>query len=244
MKFADQVRQFVAEHPGCTNAEIAKALNTTSKQVASFTSFMSIKAATPTLRRESIKMSITNTPTFGFWLSTDQAPSQEKPLERAVQSPQSKKSTLDTLVDQLASQLVSQLVGKVKSRLVKELERLIPTPQVEDTVDVKPLLDRLALPAPTVEKKDRLPRVGVVGLMPQQAGELSREFGEVMDLRFVSHEVHEMKSLKNCDVIFLHVKHMKHAHSQYLATFGVPMHNVNGGVSAMRQALLSHYAEV
>lgn len=245
MTLADKIRQYVETNPGATNQQIAKALGITTPNAGGNTNYMAVRAAKPTLDRREVRRTISNKPVYGYWpIATKQEDVPEvkhpSPEKRVMKKPS---STLEQLVDQLASQLVMQVVSKVKVRLTSELEAMIPA-SLPTPPDLAPLIQRLSAPQDVHSEKIRLPRVGVVGLMPVQAGELTTEFSDALDLRFATADrTSDLAALKGCDVIFLHTRHMSHAADQYLRTFGVELRRVTGGVSKLKDELTAFFVK-
>jgi hypothetical protein len=247
MTLAEQIRQYLAENPGVTNTHLAEVFGVNRNNVAAITNYAAVRAITPTMERREIGRTITKQPIYGYWVVGDKtAPKakQEAPfVEERVPSTK-KPSTLDQLVDQIAAQLAKQVVNKVKTRLARELEAMLPAPQHDQEPDIAPLIERLSLPAHVDVGVKRLPRVGIVGLMPVQAGELTSEFADALDLRFANTDkTANLAALKGCDVIFLHTRHMSHAADQYLKTLGVELRRVTGGVSKMRDELTNYFVK-
>jgi hypothetical protein len=136
------------------------------------------------------------------------------------------------------------VVNKVKTRLARELEALLPPPKPDQEPDIAPLIARLNAPVQVEAEVQRMPRVGVVGLLPVQAGELTSEFADALDLRFANTDkTANLAALKGCDVIFLHTRHMSHAADQYLKTLGVELRRVTGGVSKLRDELTNYFVK-
>jgi predicted transcriptional regulator len=256
MTKTSKILAFVQERGQAAASEVAAALGIEAKQASSILLQMMRRGV---VNRSISRMSASNTPVYMYTCSKDPVVSSLAPVvsvdtpqvhdEVAVAVPKPKRNKaagLDVLVDHIAAMVAKQLANKIKTRLVRELENMMP---VEDdvAVDLTPLMDKLAAHPPKAEAATRKPVVGVAGLLPVQAGELSVEFGECMDLRFWDSDqpLDKLKALaKGCDVVFLHTRHAKHSHDQYLVVNGANIQRVTGGLSNMRDAMTKYFVEV
>lgn len=100
-------------------------------------------------------------------------------IEKVLQSsPIGKPATpepldFNTVVANLVDALTNAVVAQLHTRLASRIQELLPTVH---RVIHPPLYDA-AVPV-------RLPKILIVGLLPQQAGMIAQEFGEAYDLRF------------------------------------------------------------
>lgn len=246
MTKAEQIREYIAANPGVTNRQIAFAFGLTVGNIGGITNYMAVRAAKPTLERREVGRTITNQPIYAYWpvaVKQEVTPKAKDSFVEKRVSEKKKPSTIEQLVDQIAAQLAQQVVSKVKVRLTRELEALIPAVTPAEP-DLAPLIQRLSAPQVVQCEKARLPRVGVVGLLPVQAGELTNEFADALDLRFATADrTADLAALKGCDVIFLHTRHLSHAADQYLKTFGVELRRVTGGVSKLKDELTAYFVK-
>ena len=238
MNKARAIRDYVAAHPGCTNKDIAAALDVSTAYAATHTSKGFQQG---TMTRVEGGQGITGT----TWYKYSAARKVIEHVSNKVEHVSKKKnSMIDSMVDELASSIAKQLANRIRDKLTRELENLAPTPT--PTVDTAPLLAQLAAPLvsqPATHIKT-LPKVGVVGLLPTQAGAISAEFAGCIDLVFWN-EGDDRGTLKamarNCEVVFLHTRHAGHATDQYLTTNGAELRRITGGVSNMKEALTSYF---
>lgn len=169
-------------------------------------------------------------------------PAQTKTYDKPI-SDQSLDSLVGEFVQSFASTLATAIVGQLKPRLEEELKRALPA----------------ALPSPAITQQDphkpveviqkaRLPRIGVTGLLPQQAGMIQQEFCDTFDITFWNDRNGDGQgSLKamgiGCEVVFYHVNHASHTTENALKAVGAKIIHVNGGMSQMRDALTKYYVE-
>lgn len=182
-----------------------------------------------------------------------------------------RESSLDALVDQIAAQLVHSVVARVKSQLVTELGRMLPAPakapevkaevqpeivqEVEEAdvaVDAEPTAPVfIASPPklPVIEQaQPRKPRVGITGLLPQQAGMIQSEFCDTFDITFWNDRNGDghgtLRAMgKGCDIVFFHKNHANHTTQDTLKNVGANFVIVGGGMSQLRDALTKYYVE-
>lgn len=173
---------------------------------------------------------------------------------------------IDGLLEQLAASITSNLLTRIQSNLNTQLTSLIPTavtapnlaqPQTSSALVTEPV-DQVvaALPSPE-EIKDRAPKTAnkptkpkvlVMGLLPNQEGQLVSEFHDALDLEFWNDRTggrhQQLKSkAKYADMVFNHTAHSAHAYELVIKSIGTPYRRVPGGVTAMREALLNYYVE-
>lgn len=165
------------------------------------------------------------------------------------QAPTAPVLSLDAIVNELASAITQQVLAKVQRNLVKGIHLLAaPTPKEEQAleVDYGPVHEVLATPEAPKATAVALPKVGVVGLMPQQAGAVSAEFGEALDLVFweADDSFAKLEAMgKGCEVVFLHVRHISHVTDRYLTGCAARVVRVTGGTSNIRDAIRKYFAK-
>lgn len=99
------------------------------------------------------------------------------------------------------------------------------------------------IPDIPIKKGPRKPRVGVVGLMPIQSGNVSSQFATGADFAFWNDgdDLKSLDAMANCDVVFLHTAHMGHSTTERLEAAGANIVNVGGGVTAMKGAIQKYF---
>ena len=149
-------------------------------------------------------------------------------------------SMIQNIGNALAEQIVAQVALNLQPLLQRELAKVIPQQPVEiPQLDVKALISTQTAP-----KRERLPTVGIVGLLPQQAGLIATEFGEVFDLRFWNNESNSsLKSMGIACEVVLCTKWCSHSTTETLASVGANWRKVTGGMNELRTTLTALYVE-
>ena len=149
-------------------------------------------------------------------------------------------SMIQNIGNVLAKQIVAQVALNLQPLLQRELAQVIPQQPVEiPQLDVKALISTQTAP-----KRERLPTVGIVGLLPQQAGLIATEFGEVFDLRFWNNESNSsLKSMGIACEVVLCTKWCSHSTTETLASVGANWRKVTGGMNELRTTLTALYVE-
>ena len=168
---------------------------------------------------------------------------QRRDNSKTSQSAQSDDITsmIQNIGNALAKQIVAQVALNLQPLLQRELAQVIPQQPVEiPQLDVKALIStQTAQP-----KRERLPTVGIVGLLPQQAGLIATEFGEVFDLRFWNNESNSsLKSMGIACEVVLCTKWCSHSTTETLASVGANWRKVTGGMNELRTTLTALYVE-
>lgn len=112
--------------------------------------------------------------------------------------------------------------------------------QPEQQFDLVQYLKEAIVPPPQKQEQVvRLPRVTIVGLLPQQAGLISSEFGQAYDLSFWKEEgIDKLKSLaKNSDHIITFSGKLPHLVENTIRSVNRDFKRVMGGMTELRRAL-------
>lgn len=141
---------------------------------------------------------------------------------------------LNMVVESLSIRIVEQ----VMARVMEELERRI----VELPIDYFQLAQRFK-PEGSFTSTSRLPIIGVVGLLPNQAGELTSEFHDCLDLRFWNDDgSSKLKALAHhCELVILHTRHSSHSTDEILKGEKANILRVTGGVTSIKRALEEYF---
>ena len=140
----------------------------------------------------------------------------------------------------LAKQIVAQVALNLQPLLQRELAQVIPQQPVEiPQLDVKALISTQTAP-----KRERLTKVGIVGLLPQNAGMISTEFHDKFDLKFWDGGSNSsLKSLGiSCEYV-LCTKWCGHKHVETLKSVGANTRFLPGGMEQLRETLVNLYLE-
>lgn len=240
MNKSANIRTHIANNPGATNADIAQVLGYPASYIAAVTS-KAIQRGEMT--RKLAGRTLSNVPYYGFY-QVSQVPAirershkAEKPKPVAAPRQNSLDGALNELVDTYAETLTQAIVARIKAKLentlASQLQTALPKPPAKPDI---------------VIQKPRLPKVGVVGLLPQQAGLISQEFCETFDLLFWNDRngdgIGALKSMgAHCDMVFLHIAHCSHTAEDALKSVSANFTRVGGGMTQLRDALTTYYVE-
>ena len=149
-------------------------------------------------------------------------------------------SMIQNIGNALAKQIVAQVALNLQPLLQRELAQVIPQQPVEiPQLDVKALISTQTAP-----KRERLTKVGIVGLLPQNAGVISTEFHDKFDLKFWDGGSNaSLKSLGiSCEYV-LCTKWCGHKHVETLKSVGANTRFLPGGMESIRETLINMYVE-
>lgn len=149
-------------------------------------------------------------------------------------------SMIQNIGNALAKQIVAQVALSLQPMLQRELAAVIPEQPVEiPQLDVKALISTQTAP-----KRERLTKVGIVGLLPQNAGVISTEFHDKFDLKFWDGGSNSsLKSLGiSCEYV-LCTKWCGHKHVETLKSVGANTRFLPGGMEQLRETLVNLYLE-
>lgn len=156
--------------------------------------------------------------------------------------------SLDALVDSLAAHITAQVMQRVHTRLAAMAAPYAePQPPADPpSVDVSAALQTLTAPTTTQPAASKLPRVGVIGLLPNQCGVVATEFGSCMDLEFWNDANgdgrRQLEGLsKRCEIVFVHIRHTSHSVEELLKFHGANYRRVGGGVTALKEAMTEYF---
>ena len=149
-------------------------------------------------------------------------------------------SMIQNIGNALAKQIVAQVALSLQPMLQRELAAVIPEQPAEiPQLDVKALISTQTAP-----KRERLTKVGIVGLLPQNAGVISTEFHDKFDLKFWDGGSNSsLKSLGiSCEYV-LCTKWCGHKHVETLKSVGANTRFLPGGMEQLRETLVNLYLE-
>ena len=245
MTKTDQIMQIIQAAPGVTTAQVAKQLGCPRDQA---NALMRNLWKTGRLVREEAGRTITNLPFYGYYPTP--APNVKNPsptVQKRRKAPtpsrtRTNPATLDlnALVDSLATSLADtlaqQVAAKLKDRLMAQLATKLPA---------------LAAPPPQIhapiinEPRAHKPKVLIAGLLPQQAGMIQSEFGEVFDLSFWKDE--SLQALKHraeaAQVTITFTSKIRHATENTIKTTSTEYHRCIRGMTSLRDMLTRMYVE-
>ena len=162
--------------------------------------------------------------------------------------------TIKTLAASLVDSLVSHVVAAVHTDLATKLAASLPNitlPQLPapttDAPDAQHHYDDAVVVGGTaapIKPKARRPKIGVVGLLPQQRVVIDKEFSNDIDLLYWKDESNAaLKSLGiSCSITFV-TKWASHSQMETLKSVGANARFLHGGMDQLRDALTDAYVE-
>ena len=244
MKKAEMIREFLSKNPGAESAAIAEAIGSSASAVAAWCKQMFDRGV---LRREPTSKTLSNVQKYGYWVADAikrdnvvSLPDVERVAKPKKRTEPATSVSLDTIVsgfvDNFAATLADSIVAKLRPQLEERLKLALPA-----------VLPKPPTAPEIVEEKARLPKVGVTGLLPQQAGLITTEFCETFELHFWNDRNGDgqgaLRALAKCDAVFVHINHTSHTTENSLKAAGANIIRVPGGLTAMRDALTRYYVE-
>ena len=254
MNLTKRIIACVEDHPGATTAQVAEMLQ---RQRGSINPMMSQLAKKGRLTRTLLGHTPSNIAFYGYWPATAQlsnvqesvsnvqesAPEARKPRKAPTHSrTRTNATTLDlnalveTLATSLADTLAQQVAAKLKDRLMAQLATHLPAIAAPPPQIHAPIINE-----PKVSKK----RVLIAGLLPQQAGMIQSEFGDVYDLSFWKDEsLHALKSrAESAEVTITFTSKIGHAAENAIKTTSTEYRRCVGGMTSLRDMLTRMYVE-
>ena len=254
MNLTERIIACVEDHPGATTGQVAEMLQ---HQRASINPMMSQLAKKGRLTRTLLGHTPSNIAFYGYWPATAQlsnvqesvsnvqesAPKARKPRKAPTPSRTRTNATtldLNALVEDLATSLADtlaqQVAAKLKDRLMAQLATTLPALAAPPPQIHAPIINE-----PRAVKK----RVLIAGLLPQQAGMIQSEFGEVFDLAFWKDE--SLQALKHraeaAQVTIAFTSKIGHAAENAIKTTSTEYHRCVGGMTSLRDMLTRMYVE-
>ena len=247
MNLTERIIACVEDHPGTTTGQVAEMLQ---HQRASINPMMSQLAKKGRLTRTLLGYTPSNIPFYGYWSANKQlsnvqesTPKAHKPRKAPTPSrTKTSPATLDLnalvedLATSLADTLAQQVAAKLKDRLMAQLATQLPALAAPPPQIHAPIINE-----PKVSKK----RVLIAGLLPQQAGMIQSEFGEVFDLAFWKDEsLHALKHrAESAQVTITFTSKIGHAAENAIKTTSTEYHRCVGGMTSLRDMLTRMYVE-
>lgn len=151
------------------------------------------------------------------------------PSERPPEKTE-KPTSLDILVAQFVSSLAGAVIERMKPLIVAELGQHVQGLTQE--------IAHMMLPS---APKEKLKRIFIGGLLPEQAGMLKQEFKDVADLRFAN--VEEGSNLwksnaATAEHTILMVNFISHKHQDWVESAGAVPILISGGLTKLRDKVM------
>ena len=145
---------------------------------------------------------------------------------------------------QLAQAIAVTISSRVMQHVTEQLGMLMPTTlPVLEPITLEQLTARV-LQKPSLAKKK--PTVLIAGLLPNQAGIIQTEFGDVFDLRFfeTNDNLRLLKDMvQHVDHVFTFTSKISHSVQEMIKSTGKPIYHCSGGITMLKDLLLKLYAE-
>lgn len=249
---------YVAAHPNTTSDDLVSAFDISYTDAAGRLSRASKRGE---LRREVARYSSTGHSIYGYTV-VEEKKSEPKLKSRQPEQKAAKiaPSTFDlsggiaVLAENIAKQIASQVVHALQGQLTRELAGVVPpvisAPPVTISQPLKVETPKIEAPVvldpPVIEvlKHQRLPKVAIIGVTPQQAGILSTEFSDTYDLLFwYNNGIPHLRSIGISYELCLVTKFVSHKTTEVLTSQGAHWRKVTGGIDSIRDALTGYYVE-
>ena len=246
MKTADKITEYLRKHPDALVKDIAEGTGITTNQVAARLCGLRDKGLAVSAEAG---RSLSNRPILR-WKLTDHPPQRQRKVREYVSSQPKREETsmsLDALIDSMAEGLVAALVSKVKAKLPAALAGAAPAAHLTLPAPTPaPVAQNVVLPPPAAPAAytPNKPIIGVVGLLPQQAGALQEKFGGSLDIRFWNDgdDKGRLRAIaEGSEAVFLHTRHAGHHTDQLLKTYSANLRRVTGGTSTMEVAIRAYF---
>lgn len=133
-------------------------------------------------------------------------------------------------------------------------KRLIVAPKVEErptiegesvAVDVEAITSIAAISQEKkIERKNRLPRIGIVGMSPVQIGQISQMLSGMADLESWYDEGDEkLRQMAKCDVIFINKSQISHKSVGILDSVKANYRMSGSGTTAMKEMIKRYFEQ-
>lgn len=149
---------------------------------------------------------------------------------------------LDSVVEELARAIAKQVLSRVEAQLAVQLKHILPaTTQPLKPISIEALTRQVM---PVEHQGSHRPTVLIAGLLPNQAGIIQQEFGEVFDLRFymVEENLSRLRAmLPGADHVFTFTSKISHKVEEVMNSRGKTINRCSGGMTMLKEQLLNLY---
>lgn len=151
---------------------------------------------------------------------------------------------LTDFADLLAMAIAQHVVARVETHLQERLPAILPVlPNETAPISIEQLTKRLR---PSEDTPSKQPTVLIAGLLPNQAGIIDTDFGDVFNLRFfmTDDNLKQLKAMaKSVDHVFTFTSKVSHAVEEVMVGQGHKIHRCSGGMTMLKEQLLKLYVE-
>lgn len=241
MSFSKEVLAHVRAYPGATSLDVAERFKVS---VTRASGELARQYNNGRFAREPVSKTLTNRPIYAYTESASNV--TRTPTPRKVRNQEAPASvapslSMDRIVDTWSEALVEQLADRIVAAVKDKLQDKVKT-ALQSALPA-------ALPHPPAPKQEVMParkRVLVVGLLPQQAGMIAREFGECLDLDFVE-QTKAGSTLRDKvngqDAVITMTKFISHDSEQMIQAKHGNLIRCPGGLSQLRDILTEQYVK-
>lgn len=263
---AAEIREWLKSHPRSTTGEIAQAIGWTSGRVSA-TMWSEMRRTPQVIIREEqdvpgratpkyvylhkdtvVQAIISPAPAFEMPSPKDEQPKVQPPVRVTpglITPIPPAKAGLETIVEELARAIAQQVLSRVEAQLAEQLKHILPaTTQPLKPISIEALTKQLL---PTEHAGPRRPVVLIAGLLPNQAGIIQKEFGEVFDLRFymVEENLSRLRAmLPGTDYVWTFTSKISHKVEETMKSAGCTIHRCSGGMTMLKEQLLNLYVSL
>lgn len=241
MSFSKEVLAHVRAYPGATSLEVAEWFKVS---VTRASGELARQYNNGRFTREPVSKTLTNRPIYAYTESASnvtRTPTPRKVRNQEAHASVAPSLSMDRIVDTWSEALVEQLADRIVAAVKDKLQDKVKT-ALQSALPA-------ALPHPPAPKQEVMParkRVLVVGLLPQQAGMIAREFGECLDLDFVE-QTKAGSTLRDKvngqDAVIAMVKFISHDSEQMIQAKHGNLIRCPGGLSHLRDILTEQYVK-
>jgi len=254
-----EVLDFIGENPGCTTSQMGAFLGRKSTQMSVW---MCDLLKQRCVTRKDIGRNLNGTVKWGYALAGKEEPTKpgRKPKSQ-IKVNDSQSPSLDSLITEVANTLAGQIAAAIMPALQRQMQdrmaTLLPKPAEakpveqevlppEDMPSAEELINRVkSVPAIKVRS---MTKILVVGLTPQQAGEISKEFHDALDCVFWNSSFGQSKQqlqqhASGVAMTFVHINHIAHNVTEVIKNATRNYRLIGGGMSQMKDAITRFYAD-
>lgn len=245
---AQCIREWLKANPRSTTAEIADAVNWTTQRVSA-TMWSELRRKPSEIIREERQDPGRTTPTYMYSHVATHAPTQAgavhiQPEPGPVTLMPPRALGLDAVAKEMARAIAQHVLSHVESQLAEQLKHILPaTTKPLTPISIEALTSQVF---PVEHAGARRPTVLIAGLLPNQAGIIQQEFGEVFDLRFymVDESIGRLRAmLRGVDHVFTFTSKISHAVEEVMKSEDKVIHRCSGGMTMLKQQLLDLYVK-
>jgi len=155
----------------------------------------------------------------------------------------STKDLQDEINRRMFMPIIEEITDKATQKIINKISDIIG---ILDNTEISKKSDNKSSEDKR-ESKTGKNKVLIVGLLPEQEGNIKKEFGEFVDLRFFNSKksTDSLKPLSSgCDQIIVMTKFISHSKYHIVKNSGVPVIHCNGGISGLKNVMEAYCIDV